>query len=128
MAKVLVLYHSAYGHIEQMAKAVAQGARSVNPDARVLIRWTYAWFDPDEEIADLAKALGHPARVKILRFLLDRDECIVGEIVGDVYTIHKLIYDSEPDSSVTAHVYVPADASPTSPSSQYTGLRVKTVK
>jgi NAD(P)H dehydrogenase (quinone) len=29
MAKVLVLYHSFYGHIEAMAGAVAQGARSV---------------------------------------------------------------------------------------------------
>jgi NAD(P)H dehydrogenase (quinone) len=29
MAKVLVLYHSFYGHIEAMAKAVAQGARAV---------------------------------------------------------------------------------------------------
>jgi NAD(P)H dehydrogenase (quinone) len=28
MAKVLVLYYSAYGHIEQMAEAVAEGARS----------------------------------------------------------------------------------------------------
>ena len=29
MAKVLVLYHSMYGHIEAMAKAVAEGARGV---------------------------------------------------------------------------------------------------
>jgi NAD(P)H dehydrogenase (quinone) len=29
MAKVLVLYHSFYGHIEAMAEAVAQGAREV---------------------------------------------------------------------------------------------------
>ena len=28
MAKVLVLYYSSYGHIEQMAVAVAEGARS----------------------------------------------------------------------------------------------------
>ena len=28
MAKVLVLYYSAYGHIETMANAVAEGARS----------------------------------------------------------------------------------------------------
>lgn len=28
MAKVLVLYHSAYGHIEKMAEAVAEGARA----------------------------------------------------------------------------------------------------
>ena len=27
MAKVLVLYYSAYGHIEAMANAVAEGAR-----------------------------------------------------------------------------------------------------
>ncbi|EGY01685.1 flavoprotein WrbA [Nitrospirillum viridazoti Y2] len=29
MAKVLVLYYSSYGHVETMAKAVAEGARSV---------------------------------------------------------------------------------------------------
>jgi len=29
MAKILVLYYSMYGHIETMAKAVAEGARSV---------------------------------------------------------------------------------------------------
>ncbi|MCG8503149.1 MAG: flavodoxin domain-containing protein, partial [Sphingomonadales bacterium] len=27
MAKVLVLYYSSYGHIEQMAQAIAEGAR-----------------------------------------------------------------------------------------------------
>ena len=40
--------------------------------------------DPDEQIAALAKALGHPARVKILRFLLERDECMVGAIVDEL--------------------------------------------
>jgi NAD(P)H dehydrogenase (quinone) len=29
MAKVLIVYYSSYGHIEQMARAVAEGARSV---------------------------------------------------------------------------------------------------
>lgn len=29
--------------------AFTQGVRSVNPDARVLIRWVFAWFDPDLE-------------------------------------------------------------------------------
>jgi NAD(P)H dehydrogenase (quinone) len=29
MTKILILYWSAYGHIERMAKAVADGARSV---------------------------------------------------------------------------------------------------
>jgi ArsR family transcriptional regulator, arsenate/arsenite/antimonite-responsive transcriptional repressor len=40
--------------------------------------------DPDEELARYAKALGHPARVKILRFLLERDECMAGAIVEEL--------------------------------------------
>jgi NAD(P)H dehydrogenase (quinone) len=35
MARVLVLYYSAYGHIEQMAYAVAQGARSTGAEVEV---------------------------------------------------------------------------------------------
>lgn len=33
------------------------------------------------ELAALAKALGHPARVRILRLLLARDSCFCAEIV-----------------------------------------------
>jgi len=36
MAKVLVLYYSAYGHIEKMATAIAEGARETG--ARVEIK------------------------------------------------------------------------------------------
>ncbi|HYF58853.1 MAG TPA: NAD(P)H:quinone oxidoreductase [Burkholderiaceae bacterium] len=35
MAKVLVLYYSSYGHIERMANAVAEGARSAGAEATV---------------------------------------------------------------------------------------------
>lgn len=35
----------------------------------------------DDELASLAKALGHPARVKILRLLARDNKCICGEIV-----------------------------------------------
>jgi ArsR family transcriptional regulator, arsenate/arsenite/antimonite-responsive transcriptional repressor len=35
----------------------------------------------DAELAALAKALGHPARVAILRMLLGREACFCGEIV-----------------------------------------------
>lgn len=35
MAKVLVLYYSAYGHIEQMAEAVAEGARSAGAEVDI---------------------------------------------------------------------------------------------
>lgn len=35
----------------------------------------------DDELASLAKALGHPARVKILRLLARDNQCVCGEIV-----------------------------------------------
>jgi len=35
----------------------------------------------DEALAGMAKALGHPARVAIVRLLLRRGECICGDIV-----------------------------------------------
>lgn len=38
----------------------------------------------DRELALLAKALGHPARVHILRLLLSRDACNCGELVAEL--------------------------------------------
>jgi ArsR family transcriptional regulator len=38
----------------------------------------------DEELAELAKSVGHPARVKILRLLARRDTCVCGEIVDQL--------------------------------------------
>ena len=35
----------------------------------------------DEQVAQLAAALGHPARVAIVRLLKERETCICGEIV-----------------------------------------------
>ena len=35
MAKILVLYYSSYGHIETMAQAVAEGARSAGADVAI---------------------------------------------------------------------------------------------
>ena len=37
--------------------------------------------EADQKIADLAKVLGHPARIAILRILAERNTCICGEIV-----------------------------------------------
>ena len=37
-----------------------------------------------DELALLAKALGHPARVQILRVLLARESCFCGEIVDQL--------------------------------------------
>jgi ArsR family transcriptional regulator len=38
----------------------------------------------DLELARLAKALGHPARVAILRLLIRRGECVCGAIVDEL--------------------------------------------
>jgi len=40
--------------------------------------------EADAEIAVLAKAIGHPARVKILRLLVSRNACVCGEIVDEL--------------------------------------------
>jgi ArsR family transcriptional regulator len=40
--------------------------------------------EADEELATLAKALGHPARVKIIRILLRKNACICGDIVDEL--------------------------------------------
>ncbi len=38
----------------------------------------------DDELAHLAKALGHPARVRILRILSRRTQCVCGDIVEEL--------------------------------------------
>ena len=38
----------------------------------------------DTEFGVLAKALGHPTRVRIMRLLLARDSCFCGEVVEQV--------------------------------------------
>jgi DNA-binding transcriptional ArsR family regulator len=38
----------------------------------------------DDELATLARALGHPARVQILRLLARRDACVCGDIVAEL--------------------------------------------
>ena len=40
--------------------------------------------DDDRELAAMAKALGHPARVKIVRQLLATNSCICGDIVSAI--------------------------------------------
>ncbi len=55
---------------------LATAARPSRPAARFEAR--------DRELAVLAKALGHPARVAILRKLISGGECICGVIVSDL--------------------------------------------
>lgn len=80
MTKVLVLYHSTYGHIETMAKAVAEGAREAG--ATVDIKRV-----PETVPDELAKASGYKldqeAPVATVADLANYDAIIVG--VGTRY-------------------------------------------
>jgi ArsR family transcriptional regulator len=40
--------------------------------------------DANEQLARLAKAIAHPARIAILRMLVRQEGCIVGDIVGEL--------------------------------------------
>jgi ArsR family transcriptional regulator, arsenate/arsenite/antimonite-responsive transcriptional repressor len=40
--------------------------------------------EADEELAALAKAVGHPARVQILRILARKTACVCGDIVDEL--------------------------------------------
>ncbi|MGO7180720.1 NAD(P)H:quinone oxidoreductase type IV [Rhizobium brockwellii] len=75
MTKVLVLYYSAYGHIETMAYAVAEGAKSSGAEAVVK-------RVPETVSEDRAKAhhfkLDQPAPVATPEELAEYDAIIVG--------------------------------------------------
>ena len=38
----------------------------------------------DETLAAMAKALGHPTRIQILRLLAARDTCVTGDLVDEL--------------------------------------------
>jgi DNA-binding transcriptional ArsR family regulator len=45
---------------------------------------TDSFTDQQNELAILAKALGHPARIAIIEYLLKVDACICGDIVNEL--------------------------------------------
>jgi ArsR family transcriptional regulator, arsenate/arsenite/antimonite-responsive transcriptional repressor len=45
---------------------------------------TAFFSDSQNEIAILFKALGHPARIAILEFLIKQESCICGDIVNEL--------------------------------------------
>ena len=75
MAKVLVLYHSTYGHLEKMAQAVAEGARATG--AQVDIKRV-----PETVPTDIATKAGYKldqqAPVANVEDLADYDAVILG--------------------------------------------------
>ncbi|GAO02673.1 helix-turn-helix transcriptional regulator [Anaeromyxobacter sp. PSR-1] len=62
-----------------LKRVPACGPPNAEPDRRPV-----EGADADEELALLAKAVGHPARVQILRLLVRRDACICGDIVDEL--------------------------------------------
>ena len=45
---------------------------------------SYEFTAKDNHLAKLAKALGHPARIAILRFLAKKNSCFCGDIVDEL--------------------------------------------
>lgn len=76
MPKVLVLYHSTYGHVEKMAEAIAEGARQVD-GAQVDIKRV-----PELVPEELAKKSGYKldqaAPIATIDELSDYDAIIIG--------------------------------------------------
>lgn len=76
MAKVLVLYHSTYGHTEKMAEAVAEGARSVEGVTVDIKR--VAETVPEELARQSGYKLDQAAPIARVEDLADYDAVIVG--------------------------------------------------
>jgi len=62
----------------------SRGRDPVQPIARATTSGPTSADATDREFARLAKALGHPARVAILRRLIERGECVCGQIVSEL--------------------------------------------
>src|SRR6266571_1139266 len=76
MSKVLVLYYSAYGHIEKMAEAVAEGARAV-PGTEVTIK-RVPELVPEEIAKQSGMKLDQPAPIATVDELPNYDAIIFG--------------------------------------------------
>lgn len=75
MAKVLVLYHSSYGHVETMANAVADGARAAG--AAVSVK-RVPELVPEEVMRKAGMKLDQPAPIATVEELPDYDAIIFG--------------------------------------------------
>lgn len=103
MARVLVLYYSERGHVEQMAMAVAHGARGVTGVEVVIKRVPPIGRPPDEHTLPIADPLelreyeavifGTPARLgnmcAEMRYFLDQTSPLVAEggLIGRIGSV-----------------------------------------
>ena len=75
MARVLVLYYSSYGHVEQMAEAVAEGARETG--AEVTIK-RVPELVPDDVARSSGLKVDQKAPIATIDELPDYDAIIIG--------------------------------------------------
>lgn len=75
MTKVLVLYYSSYGHIEQMANAIAEGARSEGAEVAVK---RVPELVPEEVARNAGMKLEQAAPIATVAELPEYDAIIVG--------------------------------------------------
>jgi len=75
LAKILVLYYSTYGHVEQMAYAVAEGARETGAD--VVVK-RVPELVPEEAARQNHFKLDQPAPIATVDELADYDAIIFG--------------------------------------------------
>jgi NAD(P)H dehydrogenase (quinone) len=75
MAKVLILYYSSYGHIETLARAVAEGAREVGAEVAVK---RVPELVPEETARKAGFKLDQPAPVATVHELPEYDAIIFG--------------------------------------------------
>ena len=76
MSKILVLYYSAYGHVEKMAEAVAEGARAV-PGTEVTIK-RVPELVPEEIAKKSGMKLDQPAPIATVDELANYDAIVFG--------------------------------------------------
>jgi len=76
MAKILIVYYSAYGHVERMAYAVAEGVRAV-PGAEVVVK-RVPELVPEEVARKAGMKLDQKAPVASIEELADYDAIVFG--------------------------------------------------
>jgi NAD(P)H dehydrogenase (quinone) len=76
MAKILILYYSTWGHVETMASAIADGAKSV-PDTDVTIKRVPETM-PEETVKAILAKTDQPAPIAQPGELADYDAIIFG--------------------------------------------------
>jgi NAD(P)H dehydrogenase (quinone) len=75
MSKVLVLYYSSYGHVEQLAYAMAEGARAAGAEVAVK---RVPELVPEESARRNHFKLDQPAPIATVNELPDYDAIIIG--------------------------------------------------